>query len=185
MCSTWASHASAFACDVTNRDEVEALAQHAVNTHGRVDVIVTNAGIAQAPTPLIDMDLADFRRIFDVNMYGMLNGIQVFGKIFQEQGTPAGIYNLGSENSIYPCVPAAHAYVASKHAVRTLINKMSQTLCTSRLYSDMFSWVHNSVACLPGATYPARDWEWGSAARCGSARPGLQRFAGGMKGAGQ
>jgi NAD(P)-dependent dehydrogenase (short-subunit alcohol dehydrogenase family) len=118
--------ASGFACDVTNRDEVEALAQHAVNTHGRVDVIVNNAGIAQAPTPLIDMDLADFRRIFDVNIYGMLNGIQVFGKIFQEQGTPAGIYNLGSENSIYPCVPSAHAYVASKHAVLAISELLAE-----------------------------------------------------------
>jgi NAD(P)-dependent dehydrogenase (short-subunit alcohol dehydrogenase family) len=69
-----------------------------INKAGRVDVIVNNAGIAQAPTPLIDMGLADFGRIFDVNIYGMLNGIQVFGKIFQTQGTPGGIYHLGSKN---------------------------------------------------------------------------------------
>jgi hypothetical protein len=37
------------------------------------------------------MDLEEFRRIYDVNVYGMINGIQVFGKIFQEQGTAAGI----------------------------------------------------------------------------------------------
>jgi NAD(P)-dependent dehydrogenase (short-subunit alcohol dehydrogenase family) len=69
--------ASGFACDVTNRDEVEALAQHAVNARGRVDVIVNNAGIAQAPTPLIDMNLAVFRRIYEVNIYGLLNGIHL------------------------------------------------------------------------------------------------------------
>ncbi len=118
--------ASGFACDVTNRDDVEALAQHAVNTHGRVDVIVNNAGVAQAPIPLIDVDLADFRRIIDVNIYGMLNGVQVFGRIFQEQGTPAGIYNLGSENSLYPCVPSAHAYVASKHAVLAISELLAE-----------------------------------------------------------
>jgi len=118
--------ASGFACDVTIREEVESLAQHAVGAHGRVDVIVNNAGISSAPTPLIDTDLVDFKRIYDVNIYGMLNGIQVFGKIFQQQGTPAGIYNLGSENSIYPCVPSAHAYVSSKHAVLAITELLAE-----------------------------------------------------------
>ena len=104
-------------CDVSKRQEVENLAAFTVGHYGQVDVLVNNAGIGQVPGPLIDMDLDKFRRVMDVNLYGVINGIQVFGKIFTERGTPAAIYNLGSENSIYPCVPSSHAYVASKHAV--------------------------------------------------------------------
>ena len=63
------------------------------------------------------MNLDDFRRIHEVNLYGVLHGIQVFGQRFIEQGTAAAIYNIGSENSFYPCVPSAHAYVSSKHAI--------------------------------------------------------------------
>jgi len=118
--------ASACICDVTQRSQVEALAEHALSVHGHIDVLVNNAGINHAPVPLIDMDLADFRRIHEVNVYGVLNGIQVFGKIFRDQGTPAGIYNLGSENSIYPCVPSSHPYVSSKHAVLAITELLAE-----------------------------------------------------------
>lgn len=77
------------------------------------------------------MNLDDFRRVHDVNLYGVLHGIQVFGKRFIEQGTAAGIYNIGSENSLYPCVPSAHAYVSSnrykgddEYDIRCLLAKM-------------------------------------------------------------
>ena len=113
-------------CDVSNRQDVEALASFALKKHGQVDVLVNNAGIGQVPGPLIDMDLEDFRKVLDVNLYGLLNGIQVFGSIFREQGTPAAIYNLGSENSIYPCVPSSHAYVASKHAVLAISELLAE-----------------------------------------------------------
>ncbi len=113
-------------CDVSGRQEVENLAAFTVAHYGRVDVLVNNAGIGQVPGTLIDMDLDQFRRVMDVNLYGVLNAIQVFGKIFREQGTPAAIYNLGSENSIYPCVPSSHAYVASKHAVLAISELLAE-----------------------------------------------------------
>jgi NAD(P)-dependent dehydrogenase (short-subunit alcohol dehydrogenase family) len=121
-------NAAGFACDVTRRTDVEALADFARDTYGRVDVVVNNAGIGQMPTPLLDMDLEEFRRILEVNLYGVLNGIQVFGRIFLQQGTPAGIYNLGSENSIYPCVPSSHAYVSSKHAVLAVTELLAEEM---------------------------------------------------------
>lgn len=115
-------------CDVTERRQVEELADFAWQEFGRADVIVNNAGVAQDPTPIIDMDLDDFRRIHEVNLYGVLNGIQVFGKRFIEQDEPAAIYNLGSENSLYPCVPAAHAYVSSKHALLPITEMLAEEL---------------------------------------------------------
>ena len=120
--------AAGCACDVTRRADLEALADFGQRTYGTVDVLVNNAGIGQMPTPLLDADLEDFRRVHDVNLYGMLNGIQVFGRIFLEQGTPAGIYNLGSENSIYPCVPSSHAYVSSKHAVLAVTELLAEEM---------------------------------------------------------
>ena len=114
------------ACDVTKRDEVEALADFAWDTFGKVDVIVNNAGVAQEWVPLIDMDLDDFRKVHEINVYGVLNGIQVFGKRFLEQGTPAAIYNIGSENSLSACVPSAHAYVSSKHAILPITEMLDE-----------------------------------------------------------
>ncbi|MEP1470139.1 MAG: SDR family oxidoreductase [Halieaceae bacterium] len=113
-------------CDVSNRADVQALADSSQRTYGRVDVLVNNAGVSQRPTPLIGMDLDDFRRVYDVNVYGVLNGVQVFGQLFLKQGTPAAIYNLGSENSIYPCVPSSHAYVSSKHVVLAVTELLAE-----------------------------------------------------------
>ncbi len=115
-------------CDVTSREQVEALADFAWQAFGRVDVIVNNAGIGQPPIPLLDMDMEQFRAIHEVNLYGTLNGIQVFGKRFIEQGTPAAIYNLGSENSLYPCVPSSHAYVSSKHAIIAITELLAEEM---------------------------------------------------------
>ncbi len=115
-------------CDVTCRQQVEALADFAWQAFGRVDVLVNNAGIGQPPIPLLDMAMDDFRAIHEVNLYGTLNGIQVFGKRFIEQGTPAAIYNLGSENSIYPCVPSSHAYVSSKHAIIAITEMLAEEM---------------------------------------------------------
>ena len=113
-------------CDVTKRADVEALADFAWQTFGGVDVVVNNAGIAQRQISLIEMDLDDFRFVHEVNLYGVLNGIQVFGKRFLERGTPAAIYNIGSENSLYPCVPSAHAYVSSKHAILPITELLAE-----------------------------------------------------------
>ena len=115
-------------CDVTKRDEVEALADFAWETFGSVDVIVNNAGVMQPQCPLIEMDLGEFRKVHEINLYGVLNGIQVFGSRFVSQGTPAAIYNIGSENSLYPCVPQAHAYVSSKHAVLAISELLAEEL---------------------------------------------------------
>jgi NAD(P)-dependent dehydrogenase (short-subunit alcohol dehydrogenase family) len=117
---------TSFVCDVTSRSEVQALADCARLNYGRVDVLVNNAGVSQQPARLMSMDLDDFRRVYEVNVYGVLNGIQVFGQLFLNQGTPAAVYNLGSENSIYPCVPSSHAYVSSKHAVLAVTELLAE-----------------------------------------------------------
>lgn len=104
-------------CDVTNRTEVEALADFAWDKMGRVDVIVNNAGVAQEFSSVIDTPLEEVRRVHDVNFIGVWNGISVFGKRFLAQRTHAAIYNLGSENSMFDGFPFSAAYVSSKHAV--------------------------------------------------------------------
>lgn len=113
-------------CDVTRRADLEALLACALECYGTADVLVNNAGIGAMPAPLIDMDLEDFRRIFEVNLYGVLHGVQVFGRYFLERGGPCAIYNLGSENSIYPCVPSSHPYVSSKHAVLAITELLAE-----------------------------------------------------------
>jgi len=105
------------ACDVTDRDAVERLADLAWERSGRVDVVVNNAGVFPKFASTLDLDEHDARWVLEVNLLGVAFGCAVFGKRFVDQGTPAHILNTGSENSVG--VPHTHAamYTASKHAV--------------------------------------------------------------------
>ncbi|MGE7370342.1 SDR family NAD(P)-dependent oxidoreductase [Neorhizobium sp. NPDC001467] len=104
-------------CDVTQREQVEALADYAWTAFGRADVIVNNAGIGPIAGKVIDAKREDIESILDVNLFGVWNGVSVFGKRFIEQGTPSSIYNVGSENCFFNAVPEGAGYIASKHAL--------------------------------------------------------------------
>ncbi len=106
-----------FECDVTERSQVEALADFAWNEFGRVDVLVSNAGVGPISSTVIDARREDVQRVLDINLFGVWNGVSVFGRRFLEQGTPAALYNVGSENCFFNAVPKGAAYVASKHAL--------------------------------------------------------------------
>jgi NAD(P)-dependent dehydrogenase (short-subunit alcohol dehydrogenase family) len=115
-------------CDVTDRDAVEQLAEHAWNEAGHVDLIANNAGVFPKFASALDIDERDARWVLDVNLMGVWYGCSAFGKRFVEQGTPAHILNTGSENSVG--VPHTHAafYTASKHAVLGLSDVLRREL---------------------------------------------------------
>ena len=115
-------------CDVTDPDQVEALADFAWSWKGHVDVIVNNAGMIVPPAPVLDMPIEHFQAIFGVNFYSVVLGSKVFGKRFVEQGTPAAIYNVGSENSLFHGTPFNGAYVATKHAVFAVTQSLHEEL---------------------------------------------------------
>lgn len=116
--------AAALAMDVTDPDSVEALADFAWRTYGGVHVLINNAGIPSTRTPIIDAPMADVRKLFDVNFFGVWHGAAIFGKRMIEQGEPAAIYNLASENAFFNAVQNSASYIASKHAVRGLTEAM-------------------------------------------------------------
>jgi NAD(P)-dependent dehydrogenase (short-subunit alcohol dehydrogenase family) len=113
-------------CDVSERAQVEALADYAWDAYSHVDVIVNNAGMMLPNQPMIDIAIADIERIFAVNFYGVWHGSTVFAKRFIEQGTPAAIYNVGSENSLFNGVPLGAPYVATKHAVLPITEALAE-----------------------------------------------------------
>ena len=74
--------------DVTSKDSVDAMVQHILDTYGRLDVLVNNAGISQKVT-VEDMTLADMERIFRVNMFGLFLTTQACMKPMKAAGYDA------------------------------------------------------------------------------------------------
>ncbi len=120
--------ASYFICDVSDPNSVSGLADFAWDTYGQVDFLLNNAGIATRRNTIPDMPLEDVHKVFDVNFFGVWHGAAIFGKRMIEQGTPAAIYNVGSENSLFSAVPNAAAYLASKHAVLGMTEGLREDL---------------------------------------------------------
>lgn len=112
--------------DATSLEDTEALADFAWDAYGKVDVIVNNAGMMVPHAPVLDMPMDHFQAIFAVNYFGVVIGSKVFGKRFIEQGTPAAIYNIGSENSLFHGTPLNGAYVGTKHAVYALTHSLRE-----------------------------------------------------------
>ena len=118
--------AAARTCDVANLDQVEALADFAEETFGGADVIMNNAGILIPPSTVIDADPGLVRQVLDVNYMGVWNGCSVFGKRFIERGTPAAIYNIGSENAFFNIVPGMFAYESAKHGLHSMTDALRE-----------------------------------------------------------
>lgn len=107
-------------CDVSDLEDVKALADFAWDEFGRVDVLVNNAGTTGRPVAVLDASSDDYQGVFKVNIFGMLNGLWAFGNRMVAQGTQAMILNVSSETGLYVPGPMMGGYAASKYASRAI-----------------------------------------------------------------
>jgi NADP-dependent 3-hydroxy acid dehydrogenase YdfG len=115
--------AFAVATDVTNRDQVKALVDAAVQAYGRVDVMTNNAGLMpQAPLERLRVD--EWDRMIDVNIKGVLYGIAAALPHMQRQKS-GHIINVSSVAG-HKVGPGFTVYAATKHAVRALSEGLRQ-----------------------------------------------------------
>ncbi|MDO8187061.1 SDR family oxidoreductase [Conexibacter sp. JD483] len=109
--------------DVTRRDDLEALVATAVERGGRLDVLVSNAGISRL-SPLADGDLDGWDAMIDVNLRGVLHGIAAAMPLFRRQGEGHLVTTVSTAG--LKIVPTQSVYAATKNAVRTLLEGLRQ-----------------------------------------------------------
>lgn len=107
--------AVAIPTDVTDQEQVEQLAQTAVQKFGRIDTWVNNAGISVYATA-DETSEEEAQRIMQVNFFGVVNGVNAALPHMKAQGGGT-IINVGSVES-KRALPLQAVYAASKHAVR-------------------------------------------------------------------
>jgi NADP-dependent 3-hydroxy acid dehydrogenase YdfG len=122
--------------DVTDASQVQALVDHAVATHGRIDVLINNAGL-MPHSPLERGKIADWDRMIDVNIKGVLYGIaaalphmtrQKSGHIINVSSV-AG-HKVGKNNAVY---------CATKTAVRVLSEGLRQEVKPHNIRTTIIS----------------------------------------------
>jgi NADP-dependent 3-hydroxy acid dehydrogenase YdfG len=131
--------ASSIATDVTDPAQVQALVDSAVEKHGRIDVLLNNAGI-MPHSPLDRRKIDDWNRTIDINIKGVLYGIAAALPHMQRQNaghiinvsSVAG-HKVGKNNAVY---------AATKTAVRVL---------TEGLRQEVKPWNLRTTIISPGA----------------------------------
>ncbi|MEV7694672.1 SDR family NAD(P)-dependent oxidoreductase [Microbacterium sp. NPDC089189] len=109
---------SAVPTDVTDPDSVAALAERVIADHGRVDLLVNNAGVGPR-SPVADLTLADWRWVLEVNLMGVVHGVHFFLPHLVANEHGAWMVNTASMSRFF--TPPGYApYVASKAAVEGL-----------------------------------------------------------------
>ena len=103
--------------DVAVEADVAALVAKTVATYGRIDIAFNNAGV-ELTGPIVDTTEADYRRVFDINVWGVLNSMKHEIPVMLKQG--AGVIINTSSVAGHVGMAGASIYVASKHAVEGL-----------------------------------------------------------------
>jgi NAD(P)-dependent dehydrogenase (short-subunit alcohol dehydrogenase family) len=102
--------------DVTQRDEVEQLAERAYGEFEAVHLLCNNAGVTTFGMMGSDVRDEDWRWVLSVNLGGVINGIQAFLPRMQAQEGEKHVVNTASIAGVHPS-PIIAPYVASKYAV--------------------------------------------------------------------
>jgi 3alpha(or 20beta)-hydroxysteroid dehydrogenase len=101
--------------DVTSSENWASAVAGALKEHGRIDVLLNNAGV-RAVAPVHEMPLADFQRVLDINLIGPLLGIQA---VVPHMPRGSSIINVSSLNGLAANANTS-AYTTSKFALRGL-----------------------------------------------------------------
>lgn len=104
--------------DVSDEQAMEKLAARVATEYGVVDVLVNNAGIGLSGS-FFDTTPEDWRKVLDVNLWGVIHGCRLFGKQMAERGQGGHIVNTASAAAFQPS-KALPAYSTSKAAVLML-----------------------------------------------------------------
>ncbi|QNP48938.1 SDR family NAD(P)-dependent oxidoreductase [Diaphorobacter aerolatus] len=112
-------------CDVGNKTEVDALVTQVMQQHGRIDVLVNNAGIFKV-ADFLDIAEADFDAVLRVNVKGAFLMGQAVAREMARQGS-GSIINMSSVNSVL-AIPNLASYNVSKGGINQLTRVMALSL---------------------------------------------------------
>jgi NAD(P)-dependent dehydrogenase (short-subunit alcohol dehydrogenase family) len=146
--------------DVSSPADIERLAETGFSRFGDIALLMNNAAAFQGSDALSDPD--GWRRILDVNVLGVLNGVQRIGRAMIELGKPGFIVNTGSKQGI-TSPPGNTAYNVSKAAVKVLTEGLAHTLrnlpncqISAHLLIPGFTYTGNAARRIP--VKPAGAW---------------------------
>jgi NADP-dependent 3-hydroxy acid dehydrogenase YdfG len=145
------ANALAIRTDVTDRMQVKALVDAAMQTYGRIDVMLNNAGL-MPHSPLERLKVEDWERMVDVNLKGVLYGIAAALPHMQRQKS-GHIINVSSVAG-HKVRPGGAVYAATKHAVRILSEGLRMEVKPYNIRTTVISPGAVATELVDGVTEP-------------------------------
>jgi NAD(P)-dependent dehydrogenase (short-subunit alcohol dehydrogenase family) len=118
--------ASYLRCDVGHKADVDALVAAVMSVHGRIDVLVNNAGIFKA-ADFLDITEADFDEVLRINLKGSFLMAQAVTRAMVKTGTRGNVVNMSSVNGVL-AIPNIASYNVSKGGINQLTRVMALAL---------------------------------------------------------
>ena len=137
--------------DVTDPASWAAAVEHTEHAFGPLDVLVNNAGIGGGTTKLVDIPLADWQAVLDVNLTGTFLGLQAGVRAMTAGG--GSIVNVSSIFGMRG-MPIIHGYVAAKFASRGLAKSVALEVAGLGIRVNS---VHPGMIVTPMTEHRARD----------------------------
>lgn len=116
--------------DVADLASVEALRDATLSRHGRVDVLMNNAGVSTFNL-VADQTIDDWRWVLGVNLWGVIHGVTAFLPVLRSQGTPAHIVNTASVAGLASGIAFLGPYAVSKCGVVSLSETLRQEMAVT------------------------------------------------------
>jgi 3-oxoacyl-[acyl-carrier protein] reductase len=139
--------AIAVRCDVAKRADVDAAISQTAKAFGGVDILVNNAGVSHVNKGVLDIDEAEFDRVFAVNVKGVFLFSQAVVVPMRKNGGGV-IINIGSTAGLRPR-PGLSAYNATKGAVHNLTKTLAVELAPDRIRVCAIAPVATETPLLP------------------------------------
>jgi len=133
--STYADRVHSMSVDVTNQEQVRHMVEDAASRHGRLDVLFNKAGIG-GTLPFADVTLEHWRRIIDLNLWGVIYGVHFALPIMRKQGG-GHIVTTSSLAGIVP-IPFQALYCTTKYAVVGLSESLRFELQDEGIHFSVF-----------------------------------------------
>ena len=122
------THLHTIVADVAREDDIAAAIQAIEAQHGRLDLVVNNAGIAGPFNgPIEALALADWQRVIDVNLTGFFLVTKHTVPLLRASNANAAIVNMASSRA-YQSEPQTEAYAASKGGIHALTHALAMSL---------------------------------------------------------
>lgn len=121
--------ATAIKTDVSAAKDVERMVAHAIETFGRLDYAVNNAGIEGQWAGITELTEDEWDRVLNINLRGTFLCLKYEARAMLDCGHGGAIVNIGSVNSFLG-FPTGSAYVTSKHGLIGLTTSVSAELAS-------------------------------------------------------